>query len=62
MACASLQIQRQTIVGPRRLRPIWRTVFWSLTKLPARLEAMHPPPPAVLLAVHQRAPEQVTAD
>ena len=44
---ASLQIAQQAKTGKWLLRPVWRAIYWGLTEMPARLEAVLPPPTVV---------------
>ena len=40
---AVLQIAERVRTGPWPLRPFWRALHWTITELPARLEALLPP-------------------
>ncbi len=51
-----MQVARQGQTGVWLLRPAWRGLYWALTELPARLEALLPEPPVVPLSALEATP------
>ena len=48
----------RTKTGPWLTRSYWRAVYWAITEMPARLEAMLPPPATVPCSELEPAPAQ----
>ena len=57
-APALLQIAERARTGSSLLRPLWSTVLWVIIELPARLEAMLPPPLLVPYPAHKPVPAE----